>query len=126
MSEAGAIERRLCHRDELPDHIARGLLREGRHDRVFAIRCGAEVFVWLNDCPHNHRPLEYQLDQFLSADGQHIVCYAHSAHFDLCTGHCFAGPCVGRYLVPVPARIDVAGNVWIPDQLPAPSPLNQA
>lgn len=113
-------ERRLCHRDELPDQGARGLLREGRHDRVFAIRRGDEVFVWLNDCPHNHRPLEYQRDRFLSADGQHIVCYAHSAHFELRSGLCFAGPCVGRYLTEVPARVDAAGVVWIAAELPVP------
>lgn len=118
-------ERRLCHRDELPEGGARGLLREGFRDRVFAIRRGNEVFVWLNDCPHNHRPLEYQRDRFLSADGSHIVCYAHSAHFDLRSGHCFAGPCVGRFLVKVPARVDAAGAVWIPAELPAPNACRQ-
>ena len=102
----------LCRLDELPDGGARGLLRRGNDDQVFAVRRGTEVRVWRNDCPHNHRPLEYRQDQFLSADGQHIVCYAHSAHFDIDTGYCFAGPCEGSSLKAVPSRLS-DGAVWI-------------
>lgn len=109
----------LCRVDDIPERGARGLLRQGNDDRVFAVRLGQEVFVWLNDCPHNHRPLEYRQGQFLSADRQHIVCYAHSAHFDIRSGHCFAGPCEGEALVPVAARID-DGVVWIAAELPTP------
>lgn len=115
-------EQYLCRLDELPDGDARGLLRQGRHDRIFVVRQGSEVFVWLNDCPHNHRPLEYREHRFLSGDGQHIVCYAHSAHFDIRAGRCFAGPCVDQYLVAVPVRIDLDGGLWIPAQLPAAAP----
>ncbi|UXJ50498.1 Rieske (2Fe-2S) protein [Pseudomonas citronellolis] len=120
-------EQLLCLLRDIPDGGARGLLREGRDDRVFAVRQGEEVFVWLNDCPHNHRPLDYRQDMFLSGDGQHIVCFAHSAHFDIRAGHCFAGPCVGLHLTPVPARVAADGGVWIPRQLPAaPAPQRRA
>jgi len=112
-------DQRLCHVDDIPDGGARGLLRDGNDDAVFAVRQGAEVRVWLNDCPHNHRPLEYRQDRFLSADGLHIVCYAHSAHFDLHTGVCFAGPCEGARLIPVRSRIE-DGVVWIASALPTP------
>ncbi len=112
-----AEERLLCRLADIPDGGARGLLRRGNDDQVFALRQGQEVFVWLNDCPHNHRPLEYMQDQFLSADGQHIVCYAHSAHFDSRSGYCYAGPCAGRNLTPVRSRME-AGAVWIPAELP--------
>ena len=114
-----SLPRKLCALDDLPDGQSRGLLRDGNDDQVFAVRRGDDVFVWLNDCPHNHRPLEYRQDRFLSADGQHIVCYAHSAHFDIRTGHCFAGPCEGDRLIPVACRID-AGAVWIAHELPTP------
>ncbi len=110
-------ERLLCRVDDIPDRAARGLLRRGLDDQVCVVRQGEEVFVWLNDCPHEHRPMEYRQDQFLSGDGGHIVCYAHSAHFDIRTGHCFAGPCRGEHLVKVPARIQ-HGEVWIPAELP--------
>ena len=105
-------EQVLCSLADVPDGSARGLLRKGNDDQVFVVRRGDAVFVWRNDCPHNHRPLEYRQDQFLSADGGHIVCYAHSAHFDIQTGYCFAGPCEGRSLTAVPSRI-TEGVVWI-------------
>lgn len=112
-------ERRLCALAELADGQSRGLLREGNDDRVFAVRQGDEVFVWLNDCPHDHRPLEFRQDRFLSGDARHIVCYAHSAHFDIRTGVCFAGPCEGDRLVPVRSRV-ADGAVWIVRELPTP------
>jgi len=109
----------LCRVDEIADGGAKGLLRHGNDDQVFAVRRGAQVRVWLNDCPHEHRPLEYRQDRFLAADGSHIVCYAHSAHFDLDSGRCFAGPCEGRRLVAVPSCID-GGRLWIAAELPTP------
>lgn len=109
----------LCRIDDVPDGGALGLLPRGFVDTVFAVRQGSQVFVWLNDCPHNHRPLELRKDMFLSSDGSHIQCYAHGAHFDIRSGQCFAGPCQGRALTPVPARV-AAGTVWIDAQPPAP------
>ena len=98
-------EQRLCHLDELPDGGSRGMLRQGLDDQLCVVRLGREVRIWLNDCPHEHRPMEYRQDQFLSGDGGHIVC--------------FAGPCTGQHLVKVPARVDEAGQVWIPAELPS-------
>ena len=106
----------LCRLADLPDGAARGLLRVGNDDRLFAVRQGEEVFVWHNDCPHNHRPLEFQQDRFLSSDGKHIVCFAHGAHFEIRTGLCFAGPCWGDRLAAVASRIE-DGAVWIDDAL---------
>ncbi|WP_205991409.1 Rieske 2Fe-2S domain-containing protein [Paraburkholderia sp. Ac-20347] len=108
----------LCTLASLPDGHSRGMLREGTDDRLCVIRQGDQVLVWLNDCPHEHRPMEYRQDRFLSGDGQHIVCYAHSAHFDIRTGECFAGPCIGQHLTKVSARVE-DGNVWIPAELPS-------
>ncbi|WP_175908052.1 Rieske (2Fe-2S) protein [Burkholderia seminalis] len=111
-------ERLLCALDDLPDGGSRGMLREGLNDRLCVVRQGDDVFVWLNDCPHEHRPMEYRQDRFLSGDGRHIVCYAHSAHFDIRTGKCFAGPCIGQRLTKVPALV-ANGKVWIPVELPS-------
>ncbi|MEZ2354393.1 Rieske (2Fe-2S) protein [Caballeronia sp. RCC_10] len=111
-------ERLLCHLDDIPDGGSRGMLRDGLDDKLCVIRQADDVFVWLNDCPHEHRPMEYRQDRFLSGDGRHIVCYAHSAHFEIRTGRCFAGPCVGTFLKRVPVRIE-NGNVWIAAELPS-------
>jgi nitrite reductase/ring-hydroxylating ferredoxin subunit len=112
-------EQKLCALADLPDGESRGLLSDGMGmaSKLCVVRQGSEVFAWLNDCPHEHRPMEYRRDRFLSPDRHHIVCYAHSAHFDIRSGHCFAGPCEGKSLTPVPVRIE-DGYVWIPGELP--------
>ncbi|WP_157264067.1 Rieske (2Fe-2S) protein [Azohydromonas aeria] len=115
---ATQVQQVLCRLDEIPDGGSRGLLRQGLDDRVFVVRQGGEVFAWLNDCPHQHRPLEYRQDRFLSGDGSRIVCYAHGAHFDIRSGHCFAGPCEGEHLVRVPTQVK-DGVVWLLSDVPA-------
>jgi nitrite reductase/ring-hydroxylating ferredoxin subunit len=106
----------LCRLAELPEGSSRGLLRVGNEDRVFAVRQGDEVFVWRNACPHNQRPLEFRQDRFLSAGGEHIVCFAHGAHFEIRTGFCFAGPCWGDRLESVAVCVE-DGAVWIDEAL---------
>jgi nitrite reductase/ring-hydroxylating ferredoxin subunit len=104
---------------DIPDGGSRGLMTEGFEDRVLVVRQGEAVFGWLNDCPHEHRPLGWKRHEFLSGDGGHIVCYAHSAHFDIRSGHCFAGPCTGDHLLPVPLAVR-GGAVWLTGPLPTP------
>jgi nitrite reductase/ring-hydroxylating ferredoxin subunit len=118
MTAPTTCERWLCALEDIPDGRARGLIKKGLDDQVFAVRSGNSVSVWLNDCPHQHRPLEYRQDQFLSSDGGHIVCYAHSAHFHLQTGDCFAGPCLGQSLVRVASEVR-NGQVFITADLPS-------
>lgn len=84
-------------------------------DQLFLVRSKEQVVVWVNNCPHNHRPLEYQKDKFLSADGQHIVCYAHSAHFDKLSGECFAGPCKGKNLTKV-QHIEINDEIYVEEE----------
>ena len=55
---------------------------------------------FVNRCPHLGLPLETFPDRFLNALGDALVCSAHGALFDA-TGHCLAGPCAGKGLVPL-------------------------
>ena len=55
---------------------------------------------FVNRCPHLGLPLETFPDRFLNALGDKLVCSAHGALFDA-TGHCLAGPCAGKRLVPL-------------------------
>lgn len=116
-------ERRLCRLDDIPDGASKGFLPRDGDDQIFAVRRGGEVVVYLNSCPHNWRPLEYQRDRFLSPAGDRIICYAHGAHFDIASGACFAGPCQGRSLVRVPVLVE-DGAVWISSTLPEPYDSN--
>jgi nitrite reductase/ring-hydroxylating ferredoxin subunit len=110
-------ERALCRLEEIPDGHARGFLPHNREDRLFAVRRGQQVHVYINYCPHNWRPLDFAQDRFLSADRQEIVCYAHGAHFSIDSGECTAGVCLGDSLIPVPARVE-DGIILIPLELP--------
>jgi len=116
MSEA--TERLLCRVSDIPDGGARGFAPDtGGNDKLFAVRRGAAVYVYLNTCPHNWRPLDWAKDKFLACPGGDIVCFAHGAHFDVASGECTAGICEGQYLISVPARI-ANNEVLIPTELP--------
>jgi len=115
----GSDERILCALAELPDGGARGFLPDAhREDQLFVVRRGAAVYVYLNTCPHNWRPLDWAKDRFLACQGGDIVCFAHGAHFDVASGECTAGVCQGDYLIPVPVRCE-EGQLIIPAVLPA-------
>jgi len=115
----GSDEQILCTLAELPDGGARGFLPDAhREDRLFAVRRGAKVYVYLNTCPHNWRPLDWAKDRFLACPGGDIVCFAHGAHFDVPSGECIAGVCQGDHLIRVPVRTE-DGKVIIPAELPA-------
>jgi nitrite reductase/ring-hydroxylating ferredoxin subunit len=117
MSATHDGERILCRLEDIPDGHARGFMPVNREDRLFAVRRGASVRVYINSCPHNWRPLDFAQDRFLSGDGHDIVCYAHGAHFSIETGECSDGVCQGEFLIAVPARVE-DGMILIPIELP--------
>lgn len=102
----------IAKTSELSQSSAKGISLDGVNDQLFLVMTETEVTIWVNDCPHNHRPLEYQKDKFLSADGKHIVCYAHSAHFDKVSGECFAGPCKGEKLRKIQHH-EINGEIYV-------------
>ena len=107
-------QRVLCRIEDIPDGEARGFVPvDTGHRSVFAVRRGDRAFVYVNRCPHAGAELEYAQDRFLSADRLRIICFAHNAQFDVETGHCVAGPCVGQALEAVTARI-VEGVIIVP------------
>ena len=105
----------LCRLDEIVDGTARGFAIAGAlRDTMFVVRRGDCVRGWLNACPHvDGAPLAWRKDAYLSADGQAIVCYGHGAVFDMNTGVCTKGPCLGQSLTPVYLERDVDGVLWV-------------
>ena len=109
----------LCRLDELADGASRGFNAAGPSG-LFVVRRGNEVRGWLDNCPHvDGAPLAWRKDAYLSADGGSIVCYGHGAMFDIESGLCFKGPCVGLALTPVAVERDEEGALWINSQRPA-------
>ena len=106
--------RALCRLDELQDGDARGFgAPPGGYIGLFAVRRGAEVFVYVNCCPHVGTALDWAPDRFLSPDGSVIVCATHGAQFGIADGVCVCGPCVGAALESVPVRIE-DGVILVP------------
>lgn len=100
----------LCRFDDLPDGKSVGFNPVGAdYDTIFVIRCGAEFVGWQNACPHQKGArMNWKKDAFLNGDGSRIMCSAHGALFDIKTGVCEIGPCIGKRLKP--ANILVQGG----------------
>ena len=64
----------------------------------FVVQKGGEIFAYANNCPHQGRMLQWKPDRFLTKDASRIMCAAHGAMFELHTGICDAGPCLGKRL----------------------------
>jgi nitrite reductase/ring-hydroxylating ferredoxin subunit len=99
-----AVERlaRLCRASDLPEGRSRGFdpTATGR-DTLFVVRRNG-VHAWRNACPHwADTPMAWRKDAYLNADATRIVCAAHGAQFEIATGLCTLGPCVGQSLTPV-------------------------
>lgn len=78
----------------------------------FVVRKGDEVFAYQNVCMHVGHPLNWQPDDFLTKDGTRIVCASHGALYEIESGVCVAGPCPGKTLRSVPAKIR-NGEVYV-------------
>jgi len=93
---------RLCHRSELNEGSARGFdpYSQGR-DMLFVVRRGG-FHAYRNACPHwEGTSMPWRKDAYLNAAATRIVCSAHGAQFDIATGECLQGPCVGQPLTRV-------------------------
>ncbi len=101
-------ERLLCRLPQLSSTGCREF-RLGVGDwplRGFVIRTGEHVRAFVNRCPHVGYRLNFLPDDFLTADGRHVLCAMHGAIFERDSGLCVGGPCLGRYLTPLPIEID--------------------
>ena len=121
--EEADVERVICALDELADPGAKGF-RMGEGDwplRGFVVRHGAEVRAYVNYCPHAGFPLNWSPDAFLADEAPLIRCGMHGALFEIETGRCVSGPCVGRGLRPLPVHV-VRGYVTLDASVPLEEP----
>ena len=105
---------RLCHISELPDGGARGFDPQRRgQDSLLLVRQGAHVHAWLDACPHHGTPMAWRKDEYLNAARDRIVCAAHGALFEIDTGLCTLGPCLGEHLQAVGIITRADGEIHI-------------
>lgn len=111
----------LCHLDDLPDGEARGFdpLRRGQ-DSLLLVRQGGAVHGWVDACPHHGTPMAWRKDAYLNTARDRIVCAAHGAQFEIATGRCVLGPCLGDTLGRVPLTLQDNGEVHLAPQETTP------
>jgi len=98
----------ICRLAELADPGARAFTM-GSGDwplRGFVVRKGAQVFAYLNRCPHAGHPLNWTGNEFLTPEKTLLMCRSHGACFDIATGECVVGPCVGKELRPIAVKVE--------------------
>lgn len=103
----------ICELNDIPSMRAQGVVLARRHADgavkpwpIFIIRWGRNVLGFENRCPHGGVHLDWERGQFLDGNGTRILCGKHGALFDLGTGECVEGPCVGARLTAVDLVVD--------------------
>lgn len=105
----------LCRLDDIPDGDSRGFdpWGDGR-DTVLVVRQGLRVHAYRDTCPHyGSTPMAWRKDAYLNGDRSRIVCSAHGAQFDIATGICTLGPCLGQSLEAVAVAIGPDQHIYI-------------
>ena len=93
--------------DQITDGRARNfVLQIGEaYFHGFVVRQGDRVHGYVDRCPHAGMPLAQELDDYLTPQGDLIVCAWHGALFRISSGLCIGGPCGGQSLTPWPVTV---------------------
>ena len=100
---------------QLPDPGSLGVdPGETGHDTLMLVRRGNQVFAYLDACPHHGgTPMAWRKNAYLNGDGSRIVCAAHGAQFDIASGECLRGPCLGQWLTALQTEVSADGHVGV-------------
>ncbi len=91
---------RLCSLEDIADPGAIEL-SWGEGDwpmSLFIVRRADELYGYLNRCPHAGHELNLRPNEFLTREGDLIMCRSHGAQFRIDDGFCVFGPCPGTHL----------------------------
>ncbi|MCJ8312128.1 MAG: Rieske 2Fe-2S domain-containing protein [Saccharospirillaceae bacterium] len=94
----------------LKQFISKGF--EINNKKIFAIFKEGGYFVYENKCPHLGIDLEFLPDQFLDSDKALIICSTHGALFEIQTGQCVSGPCLGEHLELIDSKVE-QDYLWV-------------
>ena len=65
---------------------------------LFVVRRGDSLRGYVNRCPHAGHELNLMPNDFLTREGDLIMCRSHGAQFRIDDGLCVFGPCPGTQL----------------------------
>lgn len=105
----------LCNKSDLPEGESRGFdIDDNGQDSLFIVRVKGKAYGWKNACPHiDGAPMAWRKDAYMNAKKTHIACHAHGALFELETGVCIQGPCLGKRLQAVELIEHENGQIMI-------------
>ena len=93
----------LCADNDIEEGRSRGFdpQKHGR-DSIFVVKKDGLYFAYRTQCPHIAQSrLAWRKDEYLNGDHSRIMCGAHGALFEIDSGLCVSGPCLGQSLFPV-------------------------
>lgn len=100
----------VCQINSIPENGSHAI--EFDQSALFAIKKREQIFIYINRCPHLHTPLNWEPNRFLNNSGDLIQCSTHGALFDIESGECLQGPCLGQSLQAIDYEVK-DGNIWI-------------
>ena len=100
--------------EEIPEREARSF-ETPNGDTIFITQRDGAFFAYQNICPHLKVELEFLENQFLDQDGEYIQCSTHGALFEVESGECISGPCIGDKLEKVNIAVHSDGGIYIID-----------
>ncbi len=93
----------LLQIDDIEDHQTQEFQLDAQ--ALFAVKKDGQLYLYENTCPHLQITLNFTPNQFLDQEGYFIMCANHGALFEIETGLCISGPCLGKSLTRIPFEI---------------------
>lgn len=82
---------------------------------VVGVGAGSPPVAFLNRCPHVGVDLDMGTADFFSSKLDRLYCRMHGASFEVETGLCDRGPCVGQGLTQLRSRVEGEAVVISPE-----------
>lgn len=93
---------------QIAEGAARGFQTKinGKTFYGLVVRKGGNYYAYRNQCRHLAITLDLNDEQFFNSEGTHLQCQMHGATYEIETGMCIAGPCVGAALASLEMEIE--------------------
>lgn len=106
----------LCRAEDIAEGEARGFgPLEGYRRKILVLRRNGTLHAWLDACPHypGGTPMAWKTDAYLNGEKTHIACHSHGALFDMESGECVLGPCLGQQLTRIALTVSDEGEIFV-------------
>ncbi|TRL40795.1 Rieske (2Fe-2S) protein [Rhizobium straminoryzae] len=106
----------LCRASDIGEGEARGFgPLAGSRRKIIVLRRNGVLHAWRDACPHysTGTPMAWKTDAYMNGDKTHLTCHSHHALFDMETGQCILGPCLGQQLTRVNIVVGDEGDVFV-------------